>query len=351
MGNFEKSTYIAIGIIILAAVITMFSCQTQPSTTTPPLTNPPSADFKSAVDSFHQAATDTGTASKNFQDTTHNIESAATQGRKDTPPVAKPILDPHWDAIMSEAGKQEGLIKNLDGLQSRLTTAETATKASEDNAKNWENKYRTDMQAWTDKYNTEHAALLKAESSATKELRAKYTWISIACFAALVICITLGISGFGGGQLSGIALGGAAASAIGLVIAIALIQTVALIPWIVGGIALVGAGLVVYQIVVKNKTITKTTTAKLQLQRVNSELVHTTEAVKPFMTLTGRKAIFGDGPVVGIAHVLQSQETRSFVKVERTKMTNLAPSVPLTVACDYNDGVKNAASNDPMAEM
>jgi hypothetical protein len=310
MPNFDKLSYVGCGFFALAFAVAVFSCSEKKiDNTTPGSKAPPSTDF-------HAAATDVGNAHKSLNDTTTTIKQAATQGAEKTPIEVKPILDPFWQKILIAAGVQEGIVKNLADTQKKLVSAE-------DNAKIWEKKYTTDMTAWAAKFDKEHEARVKAESNATKELRAKYIWISVACFGVLVLSLALAFSGFGGGGFSKIATSGAIAGGIGLAVSVALIQTVQLIPWIVGGLALLGGALLVYEYFNRNKKIVKVTeekehevSEKMQLQKVTEELVHTAEAAKPFMTMQGRKTVYGNGPKA------------------RAKLVNKAPSLPVPVAAD-----------------
>jgi hypothetical protein len=330
----NRVVYVCMGVILSASLIFM-SCAGPAKLPVTPIT--PNIDN---TNHDLKAATDT------VKGTTSKIKDNAQQGLDKTPATARVILEPHWREILIQAGIQEAVVKDLERAQAEL--ADTSVKA-----KNLEAAYAKEQELRK-----------KAESDATKELRAKYTWISVACFGLLVISVVAGFSGIGGGALSRVAIATAVASAIGLALSIALVQTVALIPYIVGGLVLVGGGIVVYRFVFKNKTITTTTavaqtaTAQVQnltektqaltdqassLQQENTqltqtatELVKTAEASKPFMSISGRRHVYGDGPVPGVVRALQSEHTRKFVTRVRSEMTNVAPSIPETIASDLN---------------
>ncbi len=347
MKNKIHSLCFGFTLVILGFTAVLMSCSSpgkEPSSVTPPIQTQPSAQIEQNTQALNAAGHDVGTIATRVGNSADKIEVAASQGSAKTPETSKSLLAPFWNAILSGVGELRGEQQSLKDLQQRLVTAEENSKTFALNAQNWEKKYRTDMDAWKKKFDDEHAARLKAESSTTKALQEKYTWLSVACFVAFIVCIALGISGFGGTNVSGWAIGGAAATAIGLVVCIALVQTVALIPWIVGGIALLGAGLIVWRFIAQNKTIKTTTNTVAKLTKTSDELVHTLEAGKLYMTVAGRKAIFGDGPAVGLAHVIQGDETRQFVRQSRTKI-NKAPSLRVKVAVDHNE------QDDVLAQM
>jgi hypothetical protein len=334
----NKFAYVAIGAIFSASMLFM-SCSP-----------PKDMSIDTPTPDIHNIKEDVKSSSDTLTGTTSSIKENTNQTITKTPPAVKPVLEPHLREILVQVGIQEKVLKDMDRIQAQLGDAEKKSVSFED------------------AFKKEQELRKKAESNATKELREKYTWISVACFAGLVVAITVGLSGIGGGPLGKLAQGAAVAFGIGLVVSIALIQTVALIPWIVGGMVLVGGGIVIYRFVqkeraiksksaeVSNLTATANTLsltadelakAKANLEEHNSmlnkaalELTHTAELAKPFMLVDGRKQVYGDGPIPGHADSIQSPETKELVKELRAQLTNIAPSIPETVAQDYNgDGV------------
>jgi hypothetical protein len=310
--KFNKVVYVCMGIIISASL--MFMSCAGPSKPVHPIT--PGIDHTNK---------DLHAATETVKGTTAKITDHATKGLDATPQAARVVLEPHWREILIQAGIQEVVIKDLERAQADLSDASAKATALEK------------------AYAKEQELRKKAESNVTKELREKYTWISIACFAVLIVSVTAAISGLGGGNFSKIAIAAAVASGIGLAVSIALIQTVALIPWIVGGIALLGGGVVVYRFIHKDKTITSTKAVAEELSQQNTqlantatELVKTTEAAKPLMSLAGRRHLFGNGPLPGVVRSVQSEPTRKFVSKVRGEMTNVAPSIPETIASDLD---------------
>ena len=331
--GFNKFVYVCMGMIFSATTL-FISCATTTKTITP----------VSPTQSIQTTNQDLTGVTSGLTNSTAQITQDAQTGLAATPASAMPALQPKWQDILLQAGYQNGMIANLKQAQTQLTAAQAQSQSLED------------------AYNASQAALAKAQSSATANLQKAYTWASLACLGLLVLAVIAGVSGLGGGNLSTIAYAVAVGSAVGLGICIFLIQTVSWIPWVIGGIALICGGVVIYRFFHKNTTITTTTatanaaaakvadlstqTAALAsltqglkeenqtLTTTSSELVHTVEAAKPFMTIKGRRAVFGDGPIPGVAHVIQTPSTRAFVSSARQNLQNVAPSIPETITSD-----------------
>jgi hypothetical protein len=310
----NKIFHICIGIILAGSLLFM-SCSTPETKSVSPV----SPQIKDLHD-------DIKSAKETLATTTTKIKDNATAGLEKTPPAAKPILEPHWREILIQGGIQENVVKDLE-------RAQTKTLEVESKAKEFEQAYKTA------KENEE-----KAKNIALKELREKYIWISVACFSILIISILVAITGFGGGQISKMAIGVALTAGIGLAISIALVQTFQYIPYIVAGVALIAGGFGIWFIFKKNKTIAVTTEKNEELDKIATELVHTGEIIKPHMKPNARIQIFGAPGVIGDIHHLQSAETKSFVRAKREELKEhgLNPAPPITdqQLADFNgDGV------------
>lgn len=306
----EKVALIAMGVVILGvALFNPIGCANQSKPIHPVS---PTSDIKNL-------GMDVANAGRDLKATTDTIRTNANDGMKATPVAVQPILNPKWTSILTAVGVQDQLVKNLD-----------ATKLRADEAEKKSVKFEQD-------YSNEHTARVKAEDNTTKELRHKYlAYSGLLFFASLVL---FGVAIFNGGNKL-LMWGGALAGA-GSAVCIFIVQTVALIPWIVGGAAVIAVGFVIYSYIHKNGQINLFKTA-------THELVETIEATKPKMTMAGRARVFGDGPGKGDAFAIQSRKTEALVKDIR-KNIETAPKLPPTVAVDWNgDGIIDERDVVPM---
>lgn len=256
--------------------------------------------------------------------TTKVIKNEANEILKQTPPEIKPKIDPHANEILVQTGKQEEIIKDLQQTKELL------------------NKEKLDKASIIKENDSLKDSLNKEKENSTKQLRAKYTTVSIFCFAGMIVCGALFFTG------QKWAMGVGLMCAAGLAVSIALVQTVALIPYIAGGIIGLLAIVAIISFVRKNWTIK-------DLKQIGTELVHSAEAAKPFMQDSGRRTFYGDGPIPGKVLHLQSDKTQEFVNEVRNNMpeNKKAPSIEPTVAVDVNgDGVIDEKdviiSNEPL---
>jgi len=299
---FEKASLVSAGIVILAvALFNPLGCVSNKKSQSPPTA--PTQDIR-------ELGQDVARTGSDLKTTTETIKNNATDGMKATPVPVQPLLNPYWTNILTATGVQEQLVKNLESATQRAKEAEEKSK-----------KFESD-------FNSERTARLKAEDSTTKELKQKYLAYSGVLFLASLVLF--GIAVWNGGNK--ILLWGGTIAGVGSAICIFIVQTVALIPWIVGGCSLVAIGFLVYSLWFKEKKITTLDTA-------TKELVETVEATKPRMTMAGRAKVFGDGPGKGDAYSIQSPPTEEIVKAIR-KTIETAPKLPATVATDWNgDGI------------
>lgn len=257
------------------------------------------------------ATTNIQNSGTSLDGTTKIIKNEAETILKVTPQNAKPLVDPHAQEIIVQTGKQEEIVKQLKETQKLLE------------------QEKTDKVDLIKQQEELKVKLENEKENATKQLRAKYTTVSIFCFAGMVVCGALFFSG------QKWAMGAGLVCAAGLAISIFLVQTVALIPWIVGGILAVIAIVATILFVRKNWKIN-------DLKTIGTELVQSTEALKPFMREAARKDMFGDGPIPGKILTLQSDKTIEFVKEIRDQIPEekKAPPIERTIASDINgDGV------------
>ena len=304
----EKVALVAMGVVLMGAAL-FTSCA-----------GPKKIDPVAPTPEIKAIGIDVGNAGKTLKGTTDTIRTNATDGMKLTPPAAAPVLNPKWTSILTAVGVQDQLVTNLAATKERADKAEASS-----------GKFEAD-------FKTEHEARLKAEDNTAKQLRQKYLGYSGILFFISLICG--GVAIFAGGNK--IAMYGGILAGVGSAVCITIVQVAPLIPWIIGGLALIATGLLVYSYIKKNGQITLFHTA-------TKELVQTIESAKPKMTMGGRAAVFGDGPSMGDAHVIQSKSTIALVKEIRADgNTQLAPALPATIAQDWNgDGIIDARDVPP----
>lgn len=304
----EKVALVSMGVVLMGAAL-FTSCA-----------GPKKIDPIAPTSEIKAIGTDVGNAGKALKGTTDTIRTNASEGMKLTPTAAAPVLNPKWTSILTAVGVQDQLVANLATTQDRADKAEASS-----------GKFEAD-------FKTEHVARLKAEDSSNKEIRKKYLGYSGILFFISLICG--GVAIFSGGNK--LAMYGGILCGIASAVCITIVQVAPLIPWIIGGLALIATGLLVYSYIKKNGQITMFHTA-------TKELVQTVEAAKPKMTFAGRAAVFGDGPGIGDAHVIQSKETTALVKeIRASDNIHLAPPLPATIAQDWNgDGIIDARDVPP----
>ncbi len=313
----QKLAYIGFGILMMGATLTM-SCQ-GPKVDNTVRVPPPTPDIHEIGNGIQQQR-------DALDKTTNDIRTNTEDGIKKTPPAVSPILLPHWTSILKATGVQEQIVKNLEIEKARADAAEELSKR-------YEKQYSDEVVA----HNEEIEKRKAAEDNTTKELRQKYTAYSGILFFLMIGCALAAVFSPQGKALFTYA---SLACAAGCAAAIFVVQSVALIPWIVGGLALIVLCLFAYRFWKASNT-EKTLNSNQNLhEKITKELVGTVEALKPMMTIEGRRKMLGDGPIPGLVRTIQSEDTRKLVDTIRGKMTNLAPTIPLTVAIDYNqDGV------------
>jgi hypothetical protein len=268
-------------------------CGTIKNTAPPPLTiiNNPTQPVDLAQKSIKDL-TEKNSSSIN------NVETAVKTGETKTPAEIKPILDPIWNDIKNNASLMKtinSMIADVGGKQ-----LENAKKEIED----FKASSMAELSKMKDFADKETKRANKAEDEGIKTLKQVYTWISVSCFGGFLLSLIGIFSGFGsGGIWSKLAIGVAVACGVGLGLSIFLIQTISLIPWIVGGILLIAAAFIIWQFFVRNKAI--------------QEVARTTEMAKEKLSDVNKALIFGTGSIPGKAFSVQSTATEAIVKKVR----------------------------------
>ena len=241
-----------------------------------------------------------------LEKTTANIKKEATDGEQKTPGPVKPTLAPTWKNILSETAKQDLIVAELKAKDAELEKIATeATKLNEFAKK-------------------ETARADKAEASLADALTKK-----------LYILIMFGALGVAAGVflmfMEKIQLGVAiSVTSAALIFTAMIISTTAKVfelaaPYIAAGIGVIVVAAIGYGVwwAIQKKKEAAT------LQKSVAEVVATTESTKQFMSEESNRRMFGDGAVVGMAHVIQSPETRKVVSEVR-KTIKQAPTIQAT---------------------
>jgi low affinity Fe/Cu permease len=294
----SKIVYIAMGIVLMGTAL-FTSCS--PVNRTVP--NSPTNNIVATGEII-------GSARDSLNKTTIDIDKHARAIEVAVPPAIKPQVTPHTTAILQDTAIQGDIVKQLADAKAKAELAIAQSKKLEEYGIK------------------EHEERVKAESNVTQALKQRYTAVSIFCFVGVLVCGGL----VAAGQKWAITVG--IVCAVGCAAAIFIIQTVSLIPWVVGGFIVVAVGVAIHQFITKNGKINVLNTA-------TTDLTKTVEAIKPKMAMVDRKKFFGDGPYPGDVLHIQSPTTQALVASTRPKLANLAPPVIPTMSKE--DG--NAAAS------
>jgi uncharacterized membrane protein len=254
-----------------------------------------------------------GDAAKTIEGTTNIIISEAKTGMQKTPIAAQPVLNPHWTEILTQTGVQKNVVDQLKQTQQELSVTKERSQA---------------LEGERNKLVKENTSL---KDNVTKEAREKYLTFSIVLFGLALVAGGIGIWMNGNKFVLAIS----ALSAVGALACIFVVQTIALIPYIMIGLAVIVLGVLFYSFYKKHSDLST-------YKNATTQLVATVENAKPFMTVDGRKKIFGDGSVFGLAHLIQDDKTQTVVDGLRNDLEK-APPIPGTVAADHTPAPAVAA--------
>lgn len=295
----KKERLISFTQIFLFAIILIalqFGCKATRNTITnrPEIT--PSVDL--AVNSVNSAKEQVSLSREELSRTTTLIEDNAEKGKTETPEEVRKLLFPRWDNILLATKSQWQLVNKLEQTEEQLVGASFQLNYAKERVLELEN-FAENQIIRAEKAEDQIRAL---KESANKQLKEKFAWISIASFAGLVLSIVLAFMG------NKIAVTVAIGCAISLALSIFLIQSWAYIPWVVGGILLIAAGVTIWQIIEKKKAV--------------EELIVTGEIAKHELGEEKRKKLFGDGALPGVVSSIQSNSTQKMVQEARQKLPN-----------------------------
>jgi len=289
-------------------IISLFGCNSLNTNNSTPLPNPKTS-INSATNNVKSITEDVKIVKKDIEDitkdlgkSTESIKTSAKDGKAKTNITNQLDLNPIWDSILFQVSIQEALIEKLTKDSELLTAVqEKLVKTTSDltTANNDVTKLTEAVKVEQGKNKTLTDENAKLQDKLDNELRNKFIWISIICFAGLVGCIVLISSGQKIGYIGAVGCGA------GLAISIFLVQTFAFIPWIVGGIFVISGIVGIWLFWKKNKAIT--------------EIVRTQEIAKQSLSDADRIKIYGDKITPGIAYTVQSESTEDIVaKVRKT---------------------------------
>lgn len=250
---------------------------------------------------------------KTLTTTTNVIKEETNQIVNITPTELKPTIEPHTTKILQQTVIQEQIVASFNKVINNLKDAIKNNNQLEK------------------LYQQEQAARKKAEESSAKEFKNKIMGWSTICFFGMLVSGGLAIFLKGNKTAAGISI----MLGLGLAICVFLVQTISLIPWIIGGLLVILSIVFVYSHFFNKKVLNK-------LDIANVELVKTVEATKPFMPPNNRKHFFGDGPLPGVIDNIQkSNTTKAIVEDIRASEDFIkAPSITPSVFIDKNgDGI------------
>lgn len=294
----EKFAWICMGVVLMGAVLFAGCHNSSDKVTSSP----------------RPEITETGhivqDANATLKSSTAAIITNTNQIEANTPAALKPQITPHTTAILQSTAVQADVSKKLDEVNGLLASA---------------NKKSSDLES---ALQVEKDKVTAANNSETAALQKTYRTASILCFVGVLVCGGLVAYGQKWAMTVGVLCG------VGCAVCIFIVQTVSLVPWIVGGCIAVAVAVGIYYVYKNKGQITVLNTA-------TKELTSTVEAIKPKLSMVARKDLFGDGPMPGkLTRTIQSDSTMEIIAAHRAKLPNLAPSIPATVAADYNgDGV------------
>tara|TARA_Y100000310_G_scaffold345691_1_gene468320 strand:- start:1683 stop:2588 length:906 start_codon:yes stop_codon:yes gene_type:complete len=246
-----------------------------------------------------------GDSSESIRKDASTIKDEAQLVSEKVPVKSKPQVKPHLATIVKTS---DHIIKStieLDKANSKLGSALSELGTAEAKVKEIQDEYKRAVKETEAAIEARDKAIAR-EKVATKRL---LNFLIIACVIAFGIGVTLMFFKHyttGGGI--------AIASIATMVLAVAVVQY---LEWIaIGGLIIIGLAVayLAYQFFLRQKAI--------------EEVVQTTEIAKRSMPEDKQKEVFGDGPDIGKAYVIQSSSTEKLVnKVRKQQRDQWEPTV------------------------
>jgi hypothetical protein len=278
---------------LLMTTVALFSCAA-PATNTTPQVRP---HIENAQKTTTEVVSGLGEA-------TDRIDKHVESAEKKTPPAVLPTLLPDFTGIRNETGNIREMQTKLDGALKELDTATGESK----------------------KLEGQKTQLAKQVETLTEEKNSALRHIfNLLIILSVVGCGIAGVMVYTGNKF-GITLG------VGAVITlfVSIFISAHMMWFIIGGgvMLLLGAAVLVFEFWKRRKANLQTEGEKNKLEKVGTELVATIEANKMAMRDEARHYIFGNGALPGHVDIIQSPETKHFVRAAReTNKVRLAPSV------------------------
>tara|TARA_R110002020_G_scaffold90534_27_gene220514 strand:+ start:3975 stop:4847 length:873 start_codon:yes stop_codon:yes gene_type:complete len=207
----------------------------------------------------------------------------------------KGAVKPEVAIIKSEADKIKVLNSQLSNERANLNSAKELLSKSQS--------------VIEDRDKTINELLIKVDESnaaAKKSLNEKLVYMIIGGIILIGICVASAING------NGKAIGGAVVGVIIVICCITIMYMSPQLAW-VGVIAIISAMVLLF-IKVKRD---------LDLKKANTELIHSTEAIKDSLDPKKKAELFGTGAKPGMLFNIQSQTTEQIVNEERRKKQNM----------------------------
>jgi hypothetical protein len=260
-----------------------------------------------------------------LEEATNIIKKDATEGEKKTPAELKPVLNPHWLSILFQAGKQDAIVSDLRSKDQQLVKITGESEGLK--------KFAAQ----------ETIRANRAEASLADALTKKLYILVLLGVVGVAVGIGLMFTGYKGGMIVGIVSVALIITALAVSTAAKVMETIT--PFLVGGIILAAIGYGVWWFIQRKKEVKQLVSDNVKLQQVSMELVATAESAKQLMTEAGRKKMYGDGVLIGMAHVIQSKETQKTVENLRRKIKK-APPMPVKPTVDGTPMIPNNKDDD-----
>lgn len=282
-------------ILILVALLVLSVGSCTPKKVYSPVDVPPQTKNLETVE---QSIRDT---SESIDESADSIDKEIQGARTDSEKIESPksliaILSEYYDNVNFETTHLRELSDELD--KSRLLLQESTSKVSQ---------LETGVLTLKDEYNK----ILKEKEKLEKEKSDRFVdmlaWVGIVGVIGLGACVAVGVMG-----RIDIALAGAAL--FGTFIAVAIFVKMFML-WIgigVGILVLSLIGYMLYKFINKSKELS-------HLDKVSEELISTVEVNKTAMTPEARQKMFGSGPTPGQIDIIQSKDTKNYVKEKKSQ--------------------------------
>jgi len=257
-------------------------------------------DISQAQSIVKKSTEEINDASNDISKETLNIKKETDNTREKVSDEVKKVIDPHLSKINDSSDTIAKKTQDINKSVAELSGASSLLKNAEEKVLSLENAVKEITKERDNAIKDRDAAISSKNSQLHKALR----WLIVGC---VVLTGVFAVLFFLHGSKFG--LTGAAICAVVCLIAI-FVETYFVYIAIAGGIILLGlAGIIIYQVIIKNKAF--------------KETVETVEVVKDNLSNKTKEKLFGAEGETGIMNTIQSPITMELIKKEKNKMANL----------------------------